>query len=287
MPRPFTFSGVRVIGSPADALELSTEGITLDSIAFTGQSMEIRSRGTEGWPAIPIDETGNPVQAATLWVFLKIVGVWYATGAERLRPNQLNGSKPEGSPHNLIGDGWLYDPNRWDVMAKYNPVDGEEVGFMLVSGSTRSDDRMTVKQRSPVIVVNWRTHGSPEPLTVVWRDAWFTGAPNDGQARRRRSPSVPPVVVPPAEPPPAIPPVSVEDPRLARLEADVTQLSRTVKALQDSTSTLLDTMNIQVDRLIAQQTQIDALAARPLPPTRCSASASVFGVKVPVSCRLE
>lgn len=89
-------------------------------------------------------------QEATVWGFFHIGGRWYATGGERLRPNQTD--KMLDNPSH-IGPGWLYDPGRWGVMTGYVPSPGELVGFMVVAGSTRSDDHVIVRERTGVVLV--------------------------------------------------------------------------------------------------------------------------------------
>lgn len=152
---PFNLQDVTVLGSNQACLQFPAVA-TLDRFALDGASMLLATTGTADWPAVPVDANDNtPSQVATLWVFLRIGGQWYATGAERLKASQVNGSKPEGDPATLIGRDWLFDQNRWGVMAGYNPSPGEQVGVMVVSGSTRSDDQTPVRERSNVLMVAW------------------------------------------------------------------------------------------------------------------------------------
>lgn len=155
----FKLADVQVIGSP-DVRSFPVRA-TFEAIGINDDHISIASSGTGYWPAVSIDG-GDPVQSATLWVFVRINGTWYATGAERLRPTQLNGDKPDGPPSTLIGNGWLYDGGRWGGLAGYNPKPGELVGMMLVAGSTRSDDNCPVKERSDIVFFAWpddRGHG--------------------------------------------------------------------------------------------------------------------------------
>lgn len=149
---------VQVVGSDPAILTLKPTA-TFESFSLVPGTMTIRTSGTEAWPAVAIEAGGEPAQAGTLWVFLKIDGQWYATGAERLRPSQLNGGKPEadapGAIGTLIGEGWLYDAGRWGPMAGYNPDPGETVGLMVVAGSTRSDNNTPLKARTNIIAVEW------------------------------------------------------------------------------------------------------------------------------------
>jgi hypothetical protein len=116
---------------------------------------------------VAIDETGNPAQNATLWVLEQIGGIWYATGAERLRPEQLNGTKPSGQPPTVIGQDWLYDPARWGPMAYYNPAPGEIMGVMLVAGSTRSDNQTPLKVRTNPLWIHWPSAQGANPAQIV------------------------------------------------------------------------------------------------------------------------
>jgi hypothetical protein len=116
---------------------------------------------------VAIDESGVPSQSATLWVLEQIGGIWYATGAERLRPEQLNGDKPSGQPPTVIGHDWLYDPARWGPMAYYNPAPGEIMGVMLVAGSTRSDNQTPLKARTNPLWIHWPSAQGLNPAQEV------------------------------------------------------------------------------------------------------------------------
>ena len=164
---------VRVVGSPP-VLQFPRTCV-MDSIAITRGSMRLSTRGNyTTWPAVSIAPDDPGSQAATLWVFMKVDGIWYGTGAERLRPNQVNGSKPEAEDNNavstLIGNGWLYDANRWGPMAGHNPVQGEHVGFLIAAGSTRSDNKTPVQERCDVVEVVWPGGNGSDPLPIVWRE---------------------------------------------------------------------------------------------------------------------
>lgn len=107
------------------------------------------------WPPVVIADDGTE-QEATIWVFFHIGGQWYATGGERLRPDQTEKALPNPS---WIGNEWLYDPGRWGVMTGYVPSPGELVGFMVVAGSTRSDDRVIEEERTGVVLVPFPADG--------------------------------------------------------------------------------------------------------------------------------
>ena len=189
-------SQVRVVGSSPAVLGFPATA-TFDAFGLVPGSMTIRTSGTGHWPAVAIESGGAPVQSGTLWVFLNIGGQWYATGAERLRPTQVNGGKPEGSPTDLIGAGWLYDVNRWGPMANYNPAAGEIVGVMVAAGSTRSDNNTPVKERTNILAIHWPGAAGANPATVVWSEG-ETPLPDPPVPP---TPPVPPPVVPPVSPP--------------------------------------------------------------------------------------
>src|SRR4029077_20179012 len=128
--------------------------------------MTIQTTGADHWPMVDIDGTG-PSQAATLWVLELIEGVWYATGAERLRPEQLHGDKPETGPATVIGTDWLYDVARWGPMAGVNPRPGAIVGLLCIAGSTRSDDQTPINARTNPLWVYWPSAAGANPCDAV------------------------------------------------------------------------------------------------------------------------
>lgn len=172
-------SQVKVVGSDPAVLNFPRKhddrDISLNSFGIVPGTMSIRTSNTDHWPGI--DGTmDRDSQAGTLWIFLKINGQWYATGAERLRKYQVNGDKPEADPNEgglstLVGQGWLYDENRWREMTGHNPQPGEHVGFMVAAGSTRSDNLTPVKERTNVIEVVWPGPNGAMPFNVVWNEA--------------------------------------------------------------------------------------------------------------------
>lgn len=154
-------SSPRILSFPANA--------KWNRLALPGDALVIDITTNQHWPPVAIDEN-HPSQSATLWIFEFIGGVWYATGAERLRPEQITGTaKPEDMPlSRLVAEGWLYDPNRWGVMAGYNPQPNEVVGFMVVAGSTRSDDTTPVEERTPIVFFPWPSNAGADPVNVQW-----------------------------------------------------------------------------------------------------------------------
>jgi hypothetical protein len=165
---PIDIGSVTILPASAPNVFAFDKAASLDAFGIQPGIMTISSTGTDAWPAVSIDG-GPPSQSATLWVLLFISGAWYAAGAERLRPTQVNGTKPEGSPTDVIGRGWLYDGSRWGIMAGYEPYPGQKVGVMLVAGDTRAPGNQTpVMQRTPVVEINWPAAEGANPCNVLW-----------------------------------------------------------------------------------------------------------------------
>ncbi len=143
----FRLSDVTVVASPDVRGFSVTSRIT--SLSFRPGTFHIDHTRRGMWTPVEIDPDGT-TQEATVWVFFHIGGRWYATGGERLRPNQTD--KMLDNP-SRVGPDWLYDPGRWGVMTGYVPAPGELVGFMVVSGSTRSDDHVVEHERSGVVLI--------------------------------------------------------------------------------------------------------------------------------------
>lgn len=187
-------NAVHALGGAEFALQFPPRA-RLASFGIVPNAMTIRTEGTDAWTPVVLDADGT-TQLATLWIFLKINGQWCAAGAERLRPSQVNGVKPVAEPgagglSTLVGNGWLYDANRWHEMAGYNPKPGEAVGVCVVAGSTRSDDRTPTRERTQVVVVEWPGEAGANPMRVLWEE---------GQAGSEPTPAPEPV---PASQPPA------------------------------------------------------------------------------------
>lgn len=146
-PADFDLATVTIVSSPEVRDFAVTSTIT--SLSFSPGTIHIDHtlRGT--WPPVVIAPDGT-TQEATIWVFFHIGGVWYATGGERLRPAQTD--KALSNPSQL-GSDWLYDYGRWGVMTAYVPSPGDLVGFMVVAGSTRSDDHVIVRERTDPVLV--------------------------------------------------------------------------------------------------------------------------------------
>jgi hypothetical protein len=129
----------------------------LDRFGLNPGNMHIEFDKQGTWPSVDIG--GGTMQQATLWVLLNINNQWYATAAERLRPNQQN--KPEDQLFTKwIGTSWLYDSGRWGPMTGYIPKVGEKVGIMVTQGSERSDGNWLVQERSDVLWIAWPKNGT-------------------------------------------------------------------------------------------------------------------------------
>jgi len=137
-------------GSPSIATWPITSEIT--EFAIRPGTLHVRHTKEGAWPDVPYETT---TQEATVYVFLQINGIWYGTGAERLRPNQQN--KPEPLD---VGDWlreWLYS-DVWHPMTRYTPTPGEIVGVAIAAGNERVADVAPVQERTPTYLLAW-----PEP----------------------------------------------------------------------------------------------------------------------------
>ena len=218
---------VKVLGGNPGVLQFP-QSATLTHFGIVPNAMEIHTTGAEAWVPVPLDANGT-TQLATLWVFLQINGQWCAAGAERLRPSQVNGIKPVADPSagglsTLVGNGWLYDPNRWHEMAGYNPKPGEAVGVMVVAGSTRSDDKTPTRARTQVIVVEWPGAAGANPMKVLW----FEGQPANEPASPVPSPVPNHPANEPANPPQGLP--------VADLDTVVAAIDRQTDVLKAQTA---------------------------------------------------
>ncbi|MFO0599652.1 MAG: NBR1-Ig-like domain-containing protein [Myxococcaceae bacterium] len=151
---PFDLASVTIVGSP-DVRGFAVTS-TLTDITFRPDNFHIDHSKRGQWPGVVINPADGTTQEATVWVFFAINGTWYGTGGERLRPNQADKQLTNASD---VGPGWLYDPNRWGPMTNYVPLPGELVGFMVVAGSTRSDNNVIVQERSNVVLIPFPADG--------------------------------------------------------------------------------------------------------------------------------
>lgn len=254
-----------VDGGSAKVLSFPVTAKLTDFILKPG-GMTIRTTGTESWPVLAIEPGGEPVQSGTLWIALQINGVWYAAGAERLRPNQLNGTKPEaegpGEFDTLIGNGWLYDAGRWPHMAGQNPKYRQPYCILVAAGSTRSDDATPLQARTGWRCMEWGTN------TVLWtEEEGSTGVTPPSSTPQ------PPVVQPPA-PVDLTPLIS----RISVVENENLELKRRLEQLEQSEALTEATTN----QLAAQ---LADFIHRPV-VTACSAAINLGGAKIPLSCAL-
>ncbi len=137
-------------GSPDVRSWAVTSQIT--QLGFGNGSIFLNHTKLGQWPGVDI---GGALQESTLWVFYRINGQWYATGAERWRPNQT--AKALTQPSH-ISTGWFYN-NSWSPMWNYIPAPGEQVGFMVVAGSTRLDNNAPVHERSNILLIPFPADG--------------------------------------------------------------------------------------------------------------------------------
>lgn len=152
-PADFDLASVTILGSPEVRDFTVTSRLT--SLEFRPDVFHIDHTARGTWPPVVIADDGTE-QEATVWVFFHIGGRWYATGGERLRPNQTDKMLPQPS---WIGPDWFYDAGRWGILAGYVPSPGDLVGFMVVAGSTRADDHVIVRERTNVVLVPFPADG--------------------------------------------------------------------------------------------------------------------------------
>jgi hypothetical protein len=158
----FAWSKVRIIGGSPDVRSWPVTA-SITSLSMTGGTFHIDYTKRCGWPGVDI---GGALQEATIWMFEKIGGQWYGTGAERLRPCQAD--KGLGRPSD-IASGWFYS-DTWAPMTGYVPARGETVGFMVTAGSTRADSNAPVHERSGVVLVSWPGDSGGAWPPFLWRE---------------------------------------------------------------------------------------------------------------------
>lgn len=142
---------VTIVGGSPDVSGFAvTSRIT--SLRFSPGNIHLEHTKLGQWTGVDI---GGALQESTLWVFYRINGRWYATGAERWRPGQTD--KALSAP-SAITNGWFYN-GTWAPMNTYYPQVGEQVGFMVVAGSTRVDARTPVRERSNILMIPFPADG--------------------------------------------------------------------------------------------------------------------------------
>lgn len=143
---------VQIIGGSPDVRNWAvTSRIT--SLVFSPGNLHLEHTRLGQWPTV--DLGGGLLQESTLWVFFRISGLWYATGGERFAPGIRDRSLSNPS---AIGPGWFYNAS-WSPMSGYVPQPGEQVGFMIVAGSTRADFNAPVRERSNVLLIPFPNDG--------------------------------------------------------------------------------------------------------------------------------
>ena len=108
-PNGFSLANVTVVGSPNVLGWPVTSRMT--EIGFREGWIHFDHTKRGQWPGVVIAADGT-LQESTIWIFYKINGQWYGTGAERTRPDQTD--KPIPNPW-APGVSWLYDPSRWEI----------------------------------------------------------------------------------------------------------------------------------------------------------------------------
>jgi len=158
----FAWSKVRIVGGSPDVRSWPiTASIT--SLSMGNGTFHVDYTKRCQWPGVDI---GGALQEATIWMFEKIGGQWYGTGAERLRPCQAD--KGLGRPSD-IATGWFYGP-QWAPMTGYVPARGETVGFMVVAGSTRADSNAPARERTGVVLLPWPGDGGGSWPPFLWKE---------------------------------------------------------------------------------------------------------------------
>lgn len=102
------------------------------------------------WPDQTTPGWTGPLQY-TLWVVLKIAGVYHGSGIIQFwRGLDRNGGPPSGFAAN-----WVYDPSRWGPMAHYQPAYGENVWMLVTAGDARNGDFSAVHERSQIVQISF------------------------------------------------------------------------------------------------------------------------------------
>lgn len=148
-----SLGGVTIVGPSPDVSGFAvTSRIT--TIHFSPGVLRVDHDQRGRWR--PVDIGAGALQEATLWLFFNINGRWHTTGSERFRPNQTEKSL---SAPSALTRGWFYLPV-WAPIAGYQPRVGEQVGFMMVAGSTRLDNRVRDRERTSITMIPWPADGT-------------------------------------------------------------------------------------------------------------------------------
>lgn len=173
--------------------EISRIEASADNVKFTFSKQD----GPDRWPDTP-DEPGMGPLQYTVWLFLNIGGMWFASAFIQMWFGR------DG-----VGDGimnftrdWTYDANRWGPMAGHTIQRGETIGFMVTAGNERNDHPAALHERSSIVTIvvpaDDASHVFDTPLDVP------PAEPTPPQPPASEPPA-PPVVVPVPGAPPAPP----------------------------------------------------------------------------------
>lgn len=159
-------SKTKITNSPVEVRTWpATTDITSLSFGVNGQTrVEFTKRyGPHRWPDVfPFPETPNDPIQFTLWLFLKLNGVWVGSGFQEFW-NDRDGTGSSGDPDvpSVYHEHWYYG-TRWTPMEQHGPIpQGEPIAFMVTSGDARdSKGPYGPKERSNVVVVAATDSGS-------------------------------------------------------------------------------------------------------------------------------
>ena len=130
------------------------ETSTFTQLAFAPGSLTINHSKLGQWP--PVNIGNNTLQEATIWFFFQILGVWYAAGAERLRPSQT--VKAQDANYSVWPHDWWYG-SRWGALASFTAFAGQPAAALIAAGSTRVDNRVVVQERTNLLLFSWPADG--------------------------------------------------------------------------------------------------------------------------------
>ena len=147
---------------------------TITKLEFRPTGVHVEHTKQHDWPDITPPGWDGPLQY-TLWIFLRINGVWHGSGCiQYWRGCDQNGGPPEEFAKN-----WYYDAGRWAPMSGYQPAPGELVGFMVSAGDDRNNGKVSVPERSYVVTLPFPTSGA---VYTAPQDGGTIPAPNPNPA---------------------------------------------------------------------------------------------------------
>ena len=148
-PDMLDLSQARVYNSPTDVASWPATS-TLTRLDLMPSGVHIESTIHDAWPSVRPPGWDGDLQY-TLWIVLKIGGVWHTSGCIEY----WRGLYESGGPVTKYAQDWYYDPIRWGPMAGHQPAPGEQVGFFITAGDSRNNGPVAVKERSNVVVVSF------------------------------------------------------------------------------------------------------------------------------------